>query len=380
MATIFHRPDLAQKIAELLLSDRPGSSAASGIFLAAPRRTGKSTFMREDLRPYLETKEVTVIYIDLWANKSADPGDVIISAILDEASRHDPVVKRIAHKFGVDRIKTAGVEFSLANHRQDISLTRALSDLSLEIKRPIVLMIDEAQHALTSQSGADALFALKAARDALNSSGLFGLRVLATGSNRDKLAMLRNSKDQAFFGAPLHNFPHLGKDYVAWFCRSAVLGAELDPEAIYPHFERAAFRPEIMNAAADAVRFKFDLAPESVPLAFLDALDDQIRQFDETVIRSIHALPPLQSAVLRVMAAKGNNYAPFEASTMRAYTAALEHMGVAEEIKIDSSSVQSALTALQDKGFVWREQRGVYALDEPQISDVMQKECMLLAD
>jgi hypothetical protein len=59
---------------------------------------------------------------------------------------------------------------------------------------------------------ANALFALKAARDELDSSAHHGLRIVATRSHRDKLVMLRNSKEQAFFGAHLLNFPPLGKD------------------------------------------------------------------------------------------------------------------------------------------------------------------------
>ena len=74
-----------------------------------------------------------------------------------------------------------------------------------------MLIVDEAQHAITSDAGADALFALKAARDELNSSAHHGLRVVATGSNRDKLAMLRNSKDQAFFGEGFDIRPQRGK-------------------------------------------------------------------------------------------------------------------------------------------------------------------------
>ncbi len=83
-----------------------------------------------------------------------------------------------------------------------VSLTAALAALSDETGQLIVLIIDEPQHAIASAAGADALFALKAARDELNSSAHQGLRIVATGSNQDKLAMLRNSKDQAFFGAP----------------------------------------------------------------------------------------------------------------------------------------------------------------------------------
>jgi hypothetical protein len=74
------------------------------------------------------------------------------------------------------------------------------------------------------------LFALKAARDELNSSEHFGLRIVATGSNRDKLAMLRNSKDQAFFGAPLVAFPALDAGYIQWFCKGVGLAGPLEPD------------------------------------------------------------------------------------------------------------------------------------------------------
>jgi hypothetical protein len=77
---------------------------------------------------------------------------------------------------------------------------------------------------------------LKAARDELNSSQHFGLRILCTGSNQDKLAMLRNGKDQAFFGAPMVKFQMLWKDFVAWFCQKANLAAELDPDKAWPFY------------------------------------------------------------------------------------------------------------------------------------------------
>lgn len=110
-----------------------------------------------------------------------------------------------------------------------------------------MLIIDEAQHAITTDRGYDALFALKAARGELNSSAHHGLRIVATGSNRDKLAMLRNSKDQAFFGAPLVAFPTLGQDYIDWFCQRSGLQASLDPAKVMRMFKQAGYRPETLG-------------------------------------------------------------------------------------------------------------------------------------
>ena len=196
------------------------------------------------------------MYVDLWANKQADPGDLIVGAVREELAKYEGVIKRLSKNAGIDKVNVAGVAFSLdrAGSGNDVSLSQALAALSDEVKTPIALLIDEAQHAITTDSGYAALFALKAARDELNSSAHFGLRIVATGSNRDKLAMLRNSKDQAFFGAPLVTFPSLEKDYVTWFCDGVGLPAKLDVDTVYRLFEQAAFRPELLAAAADEVR------------------------------------------------------------------------------------------------------------------------------
>ncbi|MDT9702615.1 hypothetical protein, partial [Streptomyces sp. P17] len=71
------------------------------------------------------------------------------------------------------------------------TLSDALQLLSAATGRLVVLIVDEAQHALNSNEGVNAMFALKAARDALNPGGKRpGLRLVFTGSSRDKLAQL----------------------------------------------------------------------------------------------------------------------------------------------------------------------------------------------
>ena len=55
MAGLFHRPELAAQLAARLL--HPGvldEGLRSGLFLSGLRRTGKTTFLRNDLIPELE--------------------------------------------------------------------------------------------------------------------------------------------------------------------------------------------------------------------------------------------------------------------------------------------------------------------------------------
>ncbi|MCX7154022.1 MAG: ATP-binding protein [Proteobacteria bacterium] len=373
---LFHRADLAEKIAQRVLNAAPGSAASSGLFLSAPRRTGKSTFIREDLRPQLQESGAVVIYADLWSDKKMDPGKVIVSAVQTEISKHEPVIKKLAAKIGVEKLNVGGAAFSVEKIglNQGASLSDALAELSDEIKRPIVLIIDEAQHAITTSDGSDALFALKAARDEINSSAHYGLHIIATGSNQAKLGMLRNSKDQAFFGAHLLSFPNLGPGYVEWFCKSIEFGDKLNLGVVAGLFEKSSFRPEILSAAAEVVKDCFDLDPKDTEAVFSSAVMGQIASANKDLVRVIRSLTSIQFAVLKVMVDSGEDYAPFEARTLEKYREVVDSLGGGEETRVDAPGVQQALLALQEKTLVWKASRGVYAIEDASIAEVYQSD------
>lgn len=377
----FNRSQLAQQYGEALLRTSPGSASGSGLFLAAPRRTGKSTFVREDLRPELISRGAVVLYADLWADKGRDPGDVLVNAVRTELAVHDGLVARLAKSAGMDKVSVGGMGFSLdrVGLGADVSISAALSSLSDQLKRPIVFIIDEAQHAITTDKGMDALFALKAARDELNSTAHYGLRIVATGSNRDKLAMLRNSKDQAFFGALLINFPHLDDKYVRWFCDGVGLVSPLLEHEVCKLFERASFRPEILGAAADALRFDFNIAAADVNSQFAAAVNLEIQADRDRTLRVVRGLTSLQSCVLRVMASHGERYAPFEPLTVAAYRRVLDAIDPGYKAKLEAPNIQQALIALQERTLVWKEKRGIYALEESSTADLLAAEGMLEA-
>jgi hypothetical protein len=376
----YHRPELATRLSKLIMQISVGSSASSGVFLAAPRRTGKSTFAREDLRPALEKAGAIVLYADLWQDLTKDPGLVIVEAIREAVGRNDGFITRLAKASGIDKVAVGGLNFSLdkIGLGKDIDLTTALVALSDESQKLIVLMIDEAQHAITTEAGVAALFALKAARDELNSSRHHGLRIVCTGSNRDKLAMLRNSKDQAFFGASMVPFPTLDQNYIDWLCANIDLPSPLDPAEVFQLFKESGYRPELLGAAADAIRFDFFIDPEKVRERFAELVRAQADELNANLKKVIHSLTPIQSAVIRVMGSMGESYAPFEAPTMALYAAAMAHAGTAEnDIKVEVPGVQQALIALQEKNLVWKASRGVYAVDEHVIVDLLRADGLL---
>ncbi|MBD8120354.1 ATP-binding protein [Pseudomonas lutea] len=377
---VYHRPELAARLAKLIMQVAVGSSASSGVFLAAPRRTGKSTFAREDLRPALEKAGAIVLYADLWQDLTKDPGLVIVEAIREAVGRNDGFITRLAKASGIEKVAVGGLNFSLdkIGLGKDIDLTTALVALSDESQKLIVLMIDEAQHAITTEAGVAALFALKAARDELNSSRHHGLRVVCTGSNRDKLAMLRNSKDQAFFGASMVPFPTLDRNYIGWLCEHIDLPSPLDPAEVFELFKESGYRPEMLGAAADAIRFDFFIDPENVRERFAELVRAQADELNANLKKVLHSLTPIQSAVIRVMGSMGDSYAPFEAPTMDLYAAAMKQAGIAQTaIKVEVPGVQQALIALQEKNLVWKASRGVYAVDEHVIVDLLRADGLL---
>jgi predicted AAA+ superfamily ATPase len=63
------RTAIAEELARAALGE--SILATSSLFLGAPRRTGKSTFLQEDLIPALENNGALVLYVDLWSCMAA---------------------------------------------------------------------------------------------------------------------------------------------------------------------------------------------------------------------------------------------------------------------------------------------------------------------
>lgn len=345
MSTDFHRHDIAELVAQRILQPAETNAWASGVLLSAARRTGLSTFLREDLRPELERRGALVVYVDLGTDRKSDPGTMMVAAARSELARM---------QLGVDAC-----------------LTTALSTLASKSGKPIVFIIDEAQHAITSARGVDALFALKDARARLK-----GLRIVAASSSKDKLAMLRSSADQAFCAVPLTSLPPLDEKFIEWLCERAGLPATLDAAAMHELLACASFQPERLKAAADSLRSEADLPAADVARRLQHAVNEQVEADNIKRLRVLHGLNPLQSAVLCVLVARGNAYVPFEPASMQAYRRVLDAIAP-EAIKPNDSTVQQALIGLQAKGLVWRAGRGVYVLDDASVGELMRSEGML---
>lgn len=103
----YRRPALATAYCAALIGAGI-EDARSGLFLAAPRRTGKSTFLRQDLIPELTRLGWLPVYVDLWAKKDSDPGQLIATAVKSALTQFDGMIAKLAKASGLEKVNVFG--------------------------------------------------------------------------------------------------------------------------------------------------------------------------------------------------------------------------------------------------------------------------------
>jgi hypothetical protein len=364
MALLFHhRPELAHRLAEDLLAKNPFSDAPNGLFLAAPRRTGKSKFLQYDLQPELERRRCLVVYVDFWAQSRRDPAQVLVEAMAVQIQK----IQGLAGQFAaaLSKVKLAGVEldWSRVGQPDGTSIPRVLELLNRQAGCPIVLILDEAQHALTTQAGESAMFALKSARDQMNSPDHHRLLLVFSGSDRDKLLRLVNSANAPFYGSKIHHMPELDRSYVA---RIADALEKIHPwlapvniDQLFEAFKAVGLRPQFLNHVLEGVlqgpKTNYAQAANDILTGAL-----KVEQAETKDRRQLYlGLKPLEQYVLWRMLDQGPAFRPYDADSKAFYSALLGR-------KVSTPMAQAALDSLRDHNpsVVWKSSRAEYAVDD----------------
>ncbi|MBI4696792.1 MAG: ATP-binding protein [Gammaproteobacteria bacterium] len=362
----YPRAELADHLIPALQGRAGFSDAHNGLFLAAPRRTGKSTFLQRDLRPALERAGVVVVYVDLWADTARDPGALIAAAIGAALQPQLGAVAQAVKKAGVEKIKVAGwleIDTSRIGRIDGLTLVDALRALHETAGRPVALIVDEAQHALTSEAGENAMSALKSARDQMNGGGEVNLMLVMSGSDRDKLLRLVNTAAAPFYGSQIQRMPPLGSDFIAYvaelIARQRPELRPVDTATLEAAFEAFGNRPQFfMEALGQVLSPLADLEGRFEPAVLAAA--KQRQQDDEAQTESEYlALKPLEQAVLWRMLEQGPRFRPYDAETLKFYRAPTGG-------PVTAQRAQAALEALRQRTppLVWKSARGEYALED----------------
>jgi hypothetical protein len=293
---------------------------------------------------------------------------VIVAAIRAELLKFSGFILKAAKGVGLDKIKVGGLEMTLDHIGigKGETLTKALTMLSDASEKPVTLIIDEAQHTQSTEEGRQALYALKAARDAMNASTGRGFRLLATGSSSDKLASLVEDKDQAFYQAPLMPLPTLDIDYVVWFRDRQRFDPKPSLNAVQLAFVDCNHRPEPLRAVFRELNLKTGINPKDIDGVFTEMVTASLKRAKESFLQQVNGLNPLDAAVLKVMARDGKGFVPYSKASVVDYKAfVLAATGDVLD-DVSQSSVQQALERLRAEKFVWRAGRGAYLIEDTQ--------------
>jgi AAA ATPase domain len=384
MGLTYHRPELAAQMANQLLHPGPlEQTLQSGLFISGPRRVGKTTFLKYDLIPELEKRGAIVIYVDLWAQPQANPAGLVTAEIrktLEDLSTPQSALLTRLRALSHIEVGAGGFKFGLKLDQlgkpDGTTLAEAMTKLVDKARTDVVLIIDEVQHTLSTQQGSDLLFALKAAREAVNKRPATPARFIfiGTGSHRAQVQELVVRANQAFQGADSREFPVLGKDYVKFMLdQIRPQLQEMTPSlpVATAAFEQLGSKPEEIAKAFQALRAADCSVPADTQLPIIvNAL--KVSAGDIELAR-LEQLGNLAGEVFsRICAAKDVAKGLYSAKALEDYSKALGS-------EVTSTDVQTALAALSHANLVMRKDHGRYEVTDPFVKQVHQDRLRLLA-
>ncbi|MBV4548160.1 MULTISPECIES: AAA family ATPase [Pseudomonas] len=382
MSSIFQRPELAESMANQLLN--PGvldEGLRSGLFLSGLRRTGKTTFLRNDLIPALEEAGALVIYVDLWSDTLANPAKLVHNAIRETlkdlqtpGSSALETFKRVSNV----EIGAAGFKFGFKldsiGNADGPTLAQALTEVVDQAKTDLVLIIDEVQHAISSDDGNQLLLALKAARDAINprpkTPGYF--LFIGTGSHRAQVSELTAKRNHAFSGATSAAYPLLQGDYVEFLLDRLAMTVKKEKlpslEAAIEAFNTLGNRPEEMLKALRQL-----LQQEGEPDVFLPVIASTLRSAAASIeLEKVEQLGSLAQAVFnKIASTEGDARGIFSTDAAAEYS-----RSVGREVRVEE--IQPVVIALVAENIIMRRGHGIYAITDQFVQEIWLEERALI--
>lgn len=385
MAEIFRRTEMAEQMANRLL--HPGvldEGLRSGLFLSGVRRIGKTTFLRNDLIPALQAQGAVVIYVDLWSDTKASPASLVLAAVRKTlAELQTPGSGVLAQLKRVNGLDLGGLGFKFGFKLDSVgepggaTLAEALTEVVDQAKTDVVLIVDEVQHAITTEDGHNLLLALKAARDAINprpdTAGHFVF--LGTGSHRAQVAELTARRNQAFAGAASVAYPVLGRDYVSHLLdRLRREGVTTLPslDAAEAAFVTLGHRPEEMLRALS--KLIHALPPGDDPDKILAVIASTLRSSAADIeLLKVEQLGSLAGAIFdRIAMTDGDARGIFSTEAAGEYSKI-----VGREVRVED--IQPVVNELLAANLIMRRGHGIYGVADPFVQEVWRERKELLA-
>lgn len=359
MADIWHYP--RTELAAKYLRNIVDFGAKRQTFFAE-RRTGKTTFLINDLAPAAEDANFVVSYVSLWQQKDAP--HLALSDALDETVRRIKSQRNVLVRFftaKVSKLKfdgdllgagklSADIEFADNARKASPDDLQALSASFMSLVEalngaPCLLMLDEIQHLATNAKFEPLTYTLRTLLDVAPDN----IKVVFTGSSRSDLDRLfANSKAPFFNSADNIIFPLLDDEFVRHLLAvyRRVTGRDLPLERLLDIFHEHRNNAYYIHALV-----------KGMALNAITDLDEGYARLRELIAEeggSTGLWEKLSEYEQYCFLALANGTAIFSQSNLAELRL--------RPGKWDRSSLQRAIGKLQDRGLISKVGHGEYAI------------------
>jgi hypothetical protein len=254
----YARTDLAKQILGLF-----ESGLASALVFFAPRRMGKTEFLRKDIQPLAEAQGWKVFYfsfLDAESNAQEEFTQALIK-FAENVGIAQKVLKALKQVKSITG-EAAGFKASIElNHSRETTQTLKEVLSHLAEKNNILLLMDEIQVLAKSEKNASFVAALRTTLDTNKDS----LKVIFTGSSREGLRKMFSQAKAPFFhfGQNLP-FPELDREFIDHLCHvfKQVTQRTLNSDQLWKVFESMEKVPQLIRSLVERLALQPNLSIE----------------------------------------------------------------------------------------------------------------------
>lgn len=343
----------------------------SRVSLFAPRKRGKTQFIKSDVIPLCYERGILPVYIDFWSDETS-PELAFGRAVDDAYENHLGFFEKIAEKVNISpKIDLASLTVSAtlstkvsAKEACEISseyLHQSFKKLE-KCNMPILLLLDEVQHLATDNKFKPFTAAL---RGFMVNRGDQKVKGIFTGSSQQGLTRLFNDTKAPFYNSSQTlTFKELGKDFVAFELNvfKERTGVELDLAKAIILFEKQ------NKAPARLVELLGMMVLECVHdidegAARFDIEIEKIQNKSNTNI--IEGLNELDIVIFKLIAMGSGNglYTPGGEIKIQALSSS--------KVATSKTSISNSINRLKSKGLIYSPQRGKWILEDPSFRDFL---------
>lgn len=355
----YPRTALAKQILDMF---ETGLSSALVFF--APRRMGKTEFLRKDISPAAEKRHWKVFYFSFLDVESTAAAEFCksLTSFAEKIGLGRNLLEKVSKVSGEALGVKAGIEFTKSkNHNTNVKDIIA----KLAEKNKILLLMDEVQVLAQNPKNASLIASLRTVLDIHKDN----VKAIFTGSSQEGLRRMFSQAKAPFFHFGLNlPFPELDRGFtdhlVDIFKR--VTKRALNTEELWLTFQEMQKIPQLARSLVERLALNPALKLREAKIQLLSEIFEN-RAFIE-IWSQCSALEKLLLAEI----IKGDP-ALFSIEARGQFTKTL---GITQ---LSVSSIQSAMRTLQRKNLIGQSERGGYHIDDPNFKTWLLQQSIVLA-